>query len=508
MLPHPPITLPKLDADPTTVDTHPDRVLKWLNSLPMAQAISCTEALTNALHTTNRIPLDVGVRQRLMEMYLNAFERVLMPLRMELEQPEVISYRNGRMAVTQVVSLLHELFIGFCICLIGRLNKRTLLDREQNKIELASTALMCARQLINWGAQYHVQAPGGVWQTCHELFNLISSLSWQDKLSREKVSLISMYRQILLLAMLPSDRLNFNAFDWLRNIVLKRESWVRFGPISVITPPAHGAYHFELGTDSPPRFLRNPPDQSANWRVIDIQLIQEELQQRLNSMERNGTSFNDEMRWLRTLLVEWSQPNRRRQLRIDTNERVWLQTQLSCIHHLLREHNWHPGQIIEGKKPGTTPIPMRQFNSSINGWLLQGDPQGQIIRIGELAMCWSEKEAHQRQGTLTIIRWFMIHGEAVSLEFGVEHLSDQMEPIEVLPTITHPHDQFTPALLLPPKPRLGRGPLIVLPGRLYSRLREFRIKDVNSNENLIRLTRLTMQTPQYQLVEFLDSDDL
>ena len=500
------LTFPPLDQDPSAVDTHPDSVAKWLDSLPLVQSVECAEAVVDALQKTNRIPLDVSVRQRLMEMYLMAFERILMPLRLELEQPEVVSNRRGRLAAALVVALLEALFTGFRLCLAARLVKRGLLEREQTRIELASTALLCARQLINWAAQYHVYIPEGVWRASHELYQLILDMGWQDKLSKERTSLASMYRQILLLAMLPADRLNFTTFDWMRNIVLARESWVKFGPPDEDSP-VNGAFHFELGTDAPPRFLRTPPDKSGSWRVIDVRMIMEELQHRLNSMERSGTSFNNEMDWLRVLLFDWTQPNRRRQVRIDTNERMWIQTQLPWVCQLLRDSNWSPTRPpAAGRRPGTTPVPIRQLNASANGWLFHGDTQGQIIRVGELVLCRGEKDTHG--GTLGIIRWFMIRDNGLALEFGVERLSTEMEPMEIVPTITHSGDTFMPALLLPPQPRLGRGPLLVVTGRMFTRLREFCMRDASGKERLIRLTRLTMQTPQYQLVEFLDSEDL
>ena len=74
----------------------------------------------------------------------------------------------------------------------------------------------------------------------------------------------------------------------------------------------------------------------------------------------------------------------------------------------------------------------------------------------------------------------------------------------VMPVITHPNDQFQMALLLTPPAGSQRKPMLVLAGRPYQKLREFRLL-TREGEQLVRLTALDAQTAYYQFVEFQPS---
>ena len=136
---------------------------------------------------------------------------------------------------------------------------------------------------------------------------------------------------------------------------------------------------------------------------------------------------------------------------------------------------------------------------------LTGDPQGVSIQIGEIAVVRSESEASWKLG---VIRWVMLNGNGQNINCGLEFLTDDAQAVEVRPVIGSGNAYFTPALQLPANPKQGKGSVLVLTGRVFSRLREFIVRYQDGTERAVRLSRLSSQTSFYQFAEFLDSEDL
>lgn len=495
----------RFDLHEKSVEPQSSRYAEWIDNLPQGRVQMCADQLIQSMSSFNRVELDPAIRQKLLLRYLKKVRIIFPTLELELDRPEGIGHEVTRKAALTMVALYATLFEGLRICLAQRIAKPPLLNREQVKVELFSLMLEGAREILVLSGMYHVTPPKRIWLICHESYEYLAKEDLLKKGHKAHTPLGILYRQILMLGMLPHSRINPNAFSWLREKLSGYAAQLEIYPSAQQLSTTSGFY-VELKSDYPPRFFVKPPNDPKNeWRRLDCKSITEDLEETLQQVEASGNTFSDEAVLMRLIVLEWSYSARRRRTRDKTNENVWLQTQMGSLWELLRVKDWHPGQVLVGGRFAVHPVIMELANRNDSGLMVTGDPQSVALQIGELIITRGEKDA---LWSLGVIRWLMVRNDGANIECGIEHMSYEAESVEVMPTLGQGNTYYMPALRLPAQPKIGKGPSLVLIGRPFTRLREFKVRDSSGNEELVRLSRLALQTPFYQFAEFLSSDDL
>lgn len=482
--------------------TEPAQLQDWLSTLPFTRLTDCGRQLVEALSQLNRVPLDCTVRYRLLLQYLATIDHYYPALEGEMQQGDPTTSMRARQATRLGLQLFVALHTGFKRALSDRLAKRGFLERDQPKIDLAAYTLLTARQIIYIAAGHYASVGEGFWHDCHTIYCTVREAGWADRPSIVEDTLEVLYLQILLMGITPSKGLTEAEFYPAQQIILQYASSACLIPVEELAGPMAGFY-VHCNHDTPPRWLGGEGSQQADW-LLDVSRLAEHLHERQMQLEQiKGSSpasgpVETELALVRRLTHEWRHPPRRRHTRLPLGERVAAISQLIPIWQYLQAQ---AGRPLPGV-PFVKPAQMEVVNQSPLGFLLRGHSQGYSLRVGELLLL--HPPAKPTACTLCVIRWVALPADSDLLECGVEVLGRLPVPVLAMPTITHQADTLQPALKLPAITKLGRPPLLLLPGRLFSRLREFRLQE-DGDERLVRSTRLDRQTPHYQLMEFQDS---
>lgn len=508
------LALPALDMDPRLVDTNPDSVASWVERLPYTDLHECGSQLLNALRMLSRTPMEVGNRHKLLLQYLKGLDRYYPALESEVVQTDLTSVPRTRHLAMLGAALFETIFVAFKLTLTERLAKRGLLEREQQRIELLLYTMMAARQLLNICTQSYSPPPAHFWQDCHQLYSFALARGWQERHLEHDDSIEVIYRQILLLGLTSTNRLSMPELLVSKQLIMDLSRQTSLLPVEAIKGTVHG-YLIDASRDEPPRFLRVQGETlGAGCYLLDLNqaltVLGHSIEQ-LNKVQNNNHSpgqLHDELTLLQSLSAEWQQPRRRRHQRLPIQEVIELISTIPAIWYRCNGLSWiQPGNEQTAPPVTTrTPAPPSLFvvvNQSATGFLLRGQPRGQTLRAGEAILLTRPGKPDTAQ--LCMICWVSLLPDGVDVECGVEIIGTQPEAIMLMPSITHPTDSPQCALRLPAITALHRPALLMLQGRLFSRLREFRLWD-SRGESLVRSSRLDKQSPHFQLAEFRASE--
>lgn len=508
------LALPALDMDPRLVDTNPDSVASWVECLPYTDLHECGRQLLDALRNLSRTPMDVGNRHKLLLQYLKGLDRYYPVLESEIIQTDLTSAPRTRQLAMLGAALFEAIFVAFKLTLTERLAKRGLLEREQQRIELLLYTMMAARQLLNICCQSYSPPPAGFWHDCHQLYSFALARGWQEKHLEKDDSPDQIYRQILLLGLTSTNRLSMPELLVAKQLIMDLAGQAALIPVEAIQGQAHG-YLVDASRDEPPRFLRIQAETlEAGCYLLDlapaVTLLTHSIEQlaKVQNSSNHPGQLYDELTLLQSLAAEWQQPRRRRHQRLPIQEVIELIATVPSIWYRSNGMSWVQAGNEQAAPPATTraPPPPSLFvivNQSATGFLLRGQPRGQTLRAGEAILLTQPGKPDTAQ--LCMVCWVSLLPDGVDVECGVEIIGKQPQPIMVMPTITHPSDAPQFALRLPAIDSLRRPVLLLMPGRLFSRLREFRLWD-GKGESLIRSSRLDKQSPHFQLMEYRDSE--
>ena len=485
------------------ISADPEQYQQWLDRLSINRPQLCAEELLKSMEIFNNMDIEVTNRQKLLLLYLQKIKKIYPSLQVEMERTEGLGHEITRRAASVMVRLYTALFHGLRIMLVQRIKKPPLLNREQNRIELLSRVLQAAKEVMITCGRFHVVVPANIWLYCHEICRFAQEEKLLDK-PYKGVTLNELYIHLLLVGMIPHSRMNADSFDWLRQHLFSCASSVNILTLDEHSEKPNGFY-FDVTADHPPRFFPRPPMADAMlWRKVDCQKIIAAFSKTIEGKDAEGKAYNDDVMLLRLVTIEWSYSARRRCPRDKVQEPSWFQSRMGSVWELLRTQ-WQPGDVLVGGRFTTHPCLMTKIDTSDMGCGLTGDPQGVSIQIGEIAVVRSEMDACWKLG---VIRWVMLNGNGQNINCGLEFLTNNATAVEVRPVIGSGNAYFTPALQLPANPKQGKGSVLVLTGRVFSRLREFIVRYQDGTERAVRLSRLSSQTSFYQFAEFLDSEDL
>ena len=524
--------------DPVMVMCDPDQLEAWLHHLPYAQPFDCAQLIRDALAQLNCIKLPPASRLQLLRLYLQAQDKLLPVLEAEARPGELSSYSRARRAALLAQHLSILIHNGFKRVLLDRSQEHGLFALDRHKLEALNLTLLSARQLALLYARTYTAFPPGFWRDCHQIFLYVIAQGWEAKALNDKEdSLGSLYRQLLLLGLTSCNRMEPALIDYSLLLIRKYAKCLHLVQTDRL-PERHGAFLYQPEIDSPPRFHSELPASPAQhiWWIIDTQALQHEMLEKLLSLQRlaqnhhEDTVLAEEIRRVLRLMQEWQSAPQRRHVRHDSQQQVELVALLPTCWFIANQASWDfplpvtaspppaaanlDGLEVHGADEVTStparpvrPLPpapshVTMFNLSASGMLLRGESPQHPLRTGELAML----RLPGKPWHLAVLRWINLRGEGMETECGLEQLGPLPSAVMLMPVITHPNDQFQMALHLPALPRSGRPAMLVIPGRQYQKLREFRLL-TRDGEQLIRTTTLDSQTAYYQFVEYRPSSD-
>lgn len=505
-----PLAQPKKDMDPQLVDTQPASVAAWLERLPYTSLPECGQLLSDALHQLARTPLAADKRYKLLKLYLAALDRYYPLLEQDLCHNDALGSAKSRQLATLGVKLFGHLFVAFKQALGERMARRGLFERKQTRIELLAYCLLAARQFLSLSQQSYTPLPAGFWLDCHQLFALARAHGWEDKRLGRDDALAALYRQLLLLGLTASNRLSQGELRLTRRLACELAGQIRLLPVAGVLAGVSG-YMLDLNADTPPLFLPiNPRQLGPDCFLLDLGTVLETIGKSLEQLQKAQNAnpqpqLGDEMQLLSALSEDWTRPRRRRQPREKTQGIVEVCAGLAAVWHRLNGQRWALGERRDCQQPRTPPPPclMLVADRSETGFLLRGQPREQVLRAGELVLINGAET--DDQPLLCVARWIVLRGNGQEIECGLEILSREPLPALAMPSITHSGDSFQHALLLPGQQKPYAPPQLLLNGRGFSQLREFHLRDA-AGEQLVRVTRLTLQSAHFQLMEYRDSD--
>ncbi len=506
----PPLALPKKDMDPQLVDTQPASVAAWLERLPYTDLPECGRLLSQALYQLARTPLEPTQRFKLLLLYLKALDRYYPLLEAESQHNDILSSPKTRLLAVLSVKLFANLYIAFKQTLNEKLGRHALLEREQPKIELLLYTMMAARQYLNVSQQNYCPLPAGFWLDCHQLYALARERGWQDKALSGDDSLAVIYRQILLLGLTSTNRLSVVDMHLARQLIYDLARQVSLLPVAGLNDNRHG-YLLDPLEDNPPRHLLiTPGSLHGHCSMLElsgaVDTMRRSLEQLQSASGNAAAQLGDVVQLLSGLVEEWQHPRRRKHGREDSQAVVEVVSTLSSIWHLANHGSWQlagAGSEEENARLRSPPSSclLTLVNRSESGYLLRGLPREQTLRAGEALLLHPPDQPEAAQ--LCAVRWVLMQPTGKEVECGVEILGGLPQPVLAMPSITHSGDSFLRGLRLPAA--AGRPDLLLLPGRQFSQLREFRLRD-DAGEKLIRAAKLLQQSPHFQLIEYRPSE--
>lgn len=508
------LALPTLDMDPRLVDTNPDSVTSWVERLPYTDLHECGRQMLDALRNLSRTPMEVGNRHKLLLQYLKGLDRYYPALESEIVQTDLTSAPRTRQLAMLGAALFEAVFVAFKLTLTERLAKRGLLEREQQRIELLLYTMMAARQLLSICCQSYSPPPANFWYDCHQLYSFALARGWQERHLENDDAAAVIYHQILLLGLTSTNRLSMPELLVAKQLIMDLARQAGLVPVEAIQGQVNG-YLVDASRDEPPRFMRIQADTlEAGCYLLDltpvITVLSHSIEQltKVQNSSAHPSQTQDELNLLQSLAAEWQQPRRRRHQRLPIQEVIELISTVPSIWYRSNGMSW----VLTGNEqiapPPTTRAPPAPslfvvVNQSATGYLLRGQPRGQTLRAGEAILLTPPGKPDAAQ--LCMVCWVSLLPDGVDVECGVEIIGNQPQAVMVIPTITHPTDTPQFALHLPAISVLRRPELLLMQGRLFSRLREFRLW-TDQSETLIRTFRLDKQSPHFQLMEYRDSE--
>jgi hypothetical protein len=497
----------------TLLEIDPQHIANWLARLPYGQPERAAKLLVDVLLVLNEASLKVEQRQQLTTLYDEAVSQLVLVAEKNLALEEISASTGAQALASMTLAALSAVFVNWKICLDGLMAERGWFKREQPRIELLERTLNCALTTLSWAKQTYLPLPRGFWVDCHSLYRLAEKQGWVRNNRGDKADARLLYQQLLLLGLTDTNRLTEDDIRWLRLTLPQLAGKIRLKPLAEVQEP-RGVYVADTESDFPPRFMQLVPRGEGVWLWLDLEEVIADLTARIaatvpNDGRTNEAPVADESAELMQKLVQdWTQPQRRRHNRTSANNELTVISQMSGIWYKLNGERWQPMGQMESlasavRRPPAPPNTMGVVNQSPIGLMLRGQTQGHSLRTGDILLAY--QDGSECLG-LFFVRWMTLQAGRPEVECGIERISHEARPAEALASITHNTDAFQFGLLLPGEPKLGISERLVMAGRPFSRLREFRLRD-ESGERLIRLTRVVNQSPYYQVMEFRLSDD-
>ncbi|MCX7206273.1 MAG: hypothetical protein NT086_09910 [Proteobacteria bacterium] len=422
---------------------------------------------------------------------LLCYERALalLPSLEAAHTSDIEAQTRSRQAAQQAQALMLTLHQRFIEAAAQKAYETGLFVSSRPRLEALGMILESAWQLSCLHARTLTPLPSGFWLGCHLCFAEITALDWARRTLKNGSTLAAIYRQIMLLGISASNRLEPQKMALLFKIVQDEARYLDLVQLDQALNE-QGAFLYQTDSDDGPRFTQTLPSQEPQvWWLIETQGILKRLSIRLQRLLVQTEDRHHEIQLIGRLLQEWAAPPRRQHFRLRRSNGE----QIQLISLWSRCWDIAAGHIDEA---APEPAKLNICNISASGLLLQGESLSQPLQAGEILMLRRGGQLWQ----LGLVRWLSLRGEGLSSECGIELIGRSPEAVHIAPITSLGADTLTPALSLAPDIRRGHSGMLILAGKQYQAMRMFTVHD-SRGVCKVRATRLVMQTAYYQFIE-------
>ncbi|WP_127478541.1 hypothetical protein [Sulfurivermis fontis] len=268
---------PQNKPGPGAFDTRPEAVRAWLEQLPLGHVGETARLLYLALHEVNRLDINIHHRLDFLEQLAPPLQGVLASLKPHYSgKPFPLAPKAARVAQL-ATELQAAMIIGYQIVMQQSDSLHWFRQRKWERVWTTAlhrmlryfSGIFCIRY------QLHLPPPAGAWQIIHSAYRLLEENHLLDVTvpplgGGESTTLGFEYKQLLLLAMLPRQRMQPVQLEEIRRHMAQ---WT--AGLTLVQPAnpqlCNEAYCIDLDQDQPPGPLwKLLPEREPNVRSLRL----------------------------------------------------------------------------------------------------------------------------------------------------------------------------------------------------------------------------------------------
>jgi hypothetical protein len=435
--------------------------------------------------------------------------------------------------------LLTEHGIGYKHVLLALDARRFGRNPPRRVAEAAARLLAAQRDLLAACYLSYSPAPEGLWLDMHHIYQMAHATGLADSAIDDALPASLAYRQALLLALADPPHMSHAELNHTRHYLEKGAAKAELSLATV--DPAHSRFAIPTERDQGPSPLSGTATEGDLW--LDTEALCRHLHDaatRLRGSESpRGMDTGMSLSLAKRLLKVWRAGVQRAFKRYAaTDGTVQVVAGVSAIHRLLdlltqadpadadAPDSLQIGDIGLALAAPAAVVPTRWTisNESAAGLALSGAPDTQLnLKVGDAlalraagrvagdaspgaaqsvaAAAGPAPGAGDAAWSLAVVRWIrMRNGRQV--EFGVERLSPQVQPVWVRTLYGQRKASLEPALFVPGLPALGQPDRLLLPRPLYQNGMDAEVWRTPQQRHTLTFGRRLTHTPSFDLIDF------
>ena len=369
------LTIPERSNNPSvTLNPNVSQIKAALDALPLANARQSCIQIYDLLHELNRAPLELNVRNKIMDMVLPLIDDLIESVRTNyLNAALPLAEKQGQNARI-IQNLQAELSYGYKIIVQDLLEDQIATSTGSILLPQAiyNTMTLLARQLVDAYALYACEPPH-IWLELNQLFLYAEKQQLHNiemnpinaKTEPRPATIGNIYRRSVLLSLAnPYHLMQGEAIKMFNRLI----EWAPHCNIIPLgnNPVPEGKLFVDLNMDAPPLYAPNTSSKirPKEGKLFEIKTVLKALNgeiRQLATQTKNAVHSNLAKRMERDMYFRWSESWGIRRERMSHRSPVNIPTQVVCsltlAHHFLSdESNFNPEEKeieLQGREGGT-----------------------------------------------------------------------------------------------------------------------------------------------------------
>ena len=551
---------PAPDKDISTIPASPNKIKKWLESLPMANAVEASHEVHKTLMMLNRIPIDADDRLKIMELLREPVRLIAEKLQQSYADLPLPLPEKHQLTAEQVRHFHVEMAYGYKHVIQENYLKlkSKLTGRRAARIALPiQRAIRYLTAILTHSYQFYAPYPVGTWREIHLLYRLaestgITGMPVDDALNLavQHSSIDHVYKQALLTDL--SDPYHLPA-----RMILKIAHYLDLmAPLARLAPTPDAnigencQFLVDLGSDRAGQVYIDNSQQlvSKSIRLLSTLELARNIHSQLTALQNNkkppdqglGGSFYDPLarEMLMRLINTWGvNPKRVFQRKMMAEAQIQAAFGLDASVHFINGEKpllcssefmgpfqqrtrigtlyAMPDQAIseQGKTSDIDTVVQKESGPAhtISTWDVLDDSAGGLaaekasdsrvqVRVGEIIIF--KPVGSQKSCSIGSVRWMRNTGPE-SMEVGVQRMAPTGVPVKIK-TLSEQgmESDFMSAIILPALPALKQAQSLIAPRGTFRVERAIYMDDGRSLRRAIA-TKLLEVTGSYERFEFI-----